>query len=79
MKKIICSFVLILAAMLLLVGCGKFTCDLCGEEKTGKQYKEEAFGEEIVYCSDCHDELESLEDGLEDLEDGIEDFVNSFK
>ena len=60
MKKIIVSIVLVLASMLVLVGCGSFTCDLCGEEKVGKQYKEEIFGEEFVYCADCHDELESL-------------------
>ena len=67
MKKIICSIVLILATMLCLVGCGKFTCELCGEEKSGKQYKDELFGEEIVYCSDCHEELEELEEGLDEL------------
>ena len=73
MKKIICSIVLVLATMLLLVGCGKFTCELCGEEKSGKQYTEEILGEEVVYCSDCHEELEELGDDLEDLGNALED------
>lgn len=73
MKKIICSIVLILATMLCIVGCAKFTCDICGEEKSGKQHEEELLGEKIVYCDDCYKELEELEKELEDAAGDLED------
>ena len=73
MKKIICSIVLILATMLCIVGCAKFTCDICGEEKSGKQHEEEFLGEKIVYCDDCYKELEELEKELEDAAGDLED------
>lgn len=66
MKKLALVLVLLLTVVT-LVSCGKFTCDLCGEEKSGKQHKEEILGEEIVYCQDCYDDLEELKDGLGDL------------
>ncbi|MCM1056469.1 MAG: hypothetical protein NC517_02535 [Firmicutes bacterium] len=44
-----------------LAACGKpFTCDLCGEEKTGKKYTETILGSEITYCQDCYKELKEL-------------------
>lgn len=43
-----------------LVACGKFTCDLCGEEKSGKNYKTEVLGEEVVICKECHDEIQDF-------------------
>ncbi len=73
MKRIFCSVVLLLATMLLLVGCGKFTCDICEEEKSGKQYTEEVLGEEVVICKDCKAELDELEKELEDLGDELGD------
>ena len=73
MKKIICSIVLILATMLCIVGCAKFTCDMCGEEKSGKQHEDEFLGEKIVYCDDCYKELEELEKELEDAAGDLED------
>ena len=64
MKKIIACAVMMLALVLTLASCGKFTCDLCEEEKTGKQYKYEVLGEEGICCEDCHEELEELKDAL---------------
>ena len=64
MKKILSLAAVALMLTVFLCGCGKFTCDLCGEEKSGKKYKEELLGQEIVYCKDCHDGLESLMDSL---------------
>lgn len=60
MKKLICVLLLIVVLASLLAGCGKFECDLCGEEKTGKQHKEEIAGEELVICDDCYETLEDL-------------------
>lgn len=60
MKKKASLLLMVTVAALALTACGKFTCDICGEEKSGKQYKTEMFGEKIVYCSDCNDGLEAL-------------------
>ena len=60
MKKKISLLLIAIAACLSLTACGKFTCDICGEEKSGKSYTTELFGEKIVMCSDCHDTLRAL-------------------
>ena len=43
-----------------LIGCGTFTCDFCGDEKKGKNYKSEVWGEELIICKDCYNELQDL-------------------
>ncbi len=66
MKKKIMALLLTAATVISLTACGKpFTCDLCNEEKTGKKYKETVYGEEIVYCQDCYDDLKQLLDMFE--------------
>ena len=60
MKKIITIAALILSLSFILTACGKFTCDLCGEEKSGKKHEETVFGQEVVYCDDCYEALDSL-------------------
>lgn len=62
MKKLISLIALLATLTALLCGCGKFECDMCGEEKSGRKHKGDLFGEEIVYCSDCKDALEDLAD-----------------
>lgn len=62
MKKLICLVLMTVTLAAMLCGCGKFTCDLCGEEKSGRQYTAELFGMEITYCSDCKADLEELAD-----------------
>lgn len=70
MKRKITASLLIVLTVLSLAACGKaFTCDLCGEEKTGKSYTESVLGTEITYCKDCHDELEALGNELKGLLD----------
>ncbi|MBQ8350831.1 MAG: hypothetical protein IJY20_02150 [Clostridia bacterium] len=69
MKKLIFGLVMAATLATALTGCGKFTCDLCNEEKSGKQYKDEMFGQEVVICKDCYNDLKELEEGLEDLSD----------
>lgn len=64
MKKLISVFLLVVVFATMLTACGKFTCDLCGEEKSGKKYTEEVYGQEIEYCKDCHDQLEDLADAF---------------
>ena len=62
MKKLIALIALLATMTVLLCGCGKFECDLCGEEKTGKKYEGELLGTEVVYCKDCREALEDLSD-----------------
>ena len=76
MKKILCSVLVLLSVLFVLTSCGKFTCDLCGEEKSGKKHEEEVMGQDVVTCDDCYDELEDLG---EDLEEGFEDLNDIFK
>lgn len=62
MKKILFTMLLVATLVLTLTSCGKFTCALCGEEKSGKRYTEEVLGQEVTYCKECHDSLEDLLD-----------------
>lgn len=66
MKKFI-SVSVILLALLSLCSCGKFVCDICGEEKVGKYEKDEILGQEIYYCKDCYEDLENIASGLEGI------------
>ena len=63
MKKII-ALVLVIATVFALTACGKFTCDMCGEEKSGKKHEESMLGESIVICDDCYKALEDLAGAL---------------
>ena len=76
MKKLICGLVLAATLATALTGCGKFTCDLCNEEKSGKQYKDEILGQEVIYCKDCYEELKELGEDLENLGDSIGDLFD---
>lgn len=60
MKKFVALLMLVIVVATLFCGCGKFTCDICGEEKTGRKYTEEIMGEKISYCKDCKEDLEAL-------------------
>lgn len=62
MKKRLIAAFLATVTILSFAGCGKFTCDMCGEEKSGKKHKEELLGETITICDDCYKELEDLAD-----------------
>ncbi len=68
MKKRVIASLLTVAAVLSLSACGKaFKCDICGEEKTGKSYKETVFGAEVTYCKECHDAFEEVGKELQNL------------
>lgn len=62
------ALVCVIAIAMSFTACGKFECDLCGEEKSGRKY-EGAFGTEN--CKDCYDELKELENGLKGLENAF--------
>ena len=64
MKKLICVVLLVVVIATMLTACGKFKCDLCGEEKSGKKYERELFGQEIDICKDCYKDLEELADAF---------------
>ena len=63
MKKVL-AVVCALVLMLALTACSKFECDICGEEKTGKQHKRTILGEKVTMCDDCHEAFEKAEDAL---------------
>jgi len=64
MKKLISILLLVVVLATMLTACGKFTCDMCGEEKSGKKHEESMLGESIVICDDCYKALEDLAGAL---------------
>ena len=76
MKKIIISIFTLVSLTFVLTSCGKFTCDLCDEEKRGKKHEEEVFGESVVICDDCYEDLEDLGDALDDGWDDLKNLFN---
>lgn len=61
MKKKIIVLLCAASTVLSLAACGgKFTCDLCGEEKSGKKHTSEVLGEEVTICDDCYGDIEDL-------------------
>lgn len=62
-KKILAAFLAVIT-LLSLAGCGKFTCDICSQEKSGKKYTETVLGQKVTICSDCYKGLEDLADSL---------------
>lgn len=65
MKRIISLMLLLVVALLVLTSCGKFTCDLCGEEKSGKKYSFELPNKEGICCKECYEDVETFNDLLE--------------
>lgn len=68
MKRKITVVLIAVFAMMSLTACGKFTCDFCGEEKSGKKYKVEWEDEEAVLCEDCYEGFQELQSSLESLQ-----------
>ena len=52
MKKII-AVICVLAALFALTACGKFKCDICGQEKSGDKHEVEILGRTLTVCDDC--------------------------
>lgn len=64
MKKKILAMTLAVIAVLSIAGCGKFKCDLCSQEKSGKKHTETVMGQKVTICNDCYKGLEELGDAL---------------
>ena len=62
MKRVISLIVCFVLCLGLLCGCGKFECELCGEEKSGKKYEGEVMGRTVVYCQECKEQVDSIRD-----------------
>lgn len=60
MRKKLSILAITLIASMMLTACGKFTCDSCGEEKSGKSYTTTMWGEKVTLCKDCYQELKEL-------------------
>ena len=60
MKKTISTLLILTMLSILLTACGKFTCALCMDEKSGKRHESTVLGEELVICNDCYLELKNL-------------------
>lgn len=67
MKKKITVLLLTMATVLSLTACGKFTCESCGEEKSGKSYKVSVLDQDMTVCGDCKKELDEAKNALNEL------------
>ena len=59
MKKLISIAALTLIIATMFTACSKFTCDSCGEKKSGKKHTIELLGEKATICDDCNDLMEN--------------------
>ena len=59
MKKLL-VLVSLLALVFTLCGCSKFTCDACGETKTGKSHEIEFMGQSATMCDSCYKQIKGL-------------------
>ncbi len=67
MKKICLTFT-IFAIILTLIACvGKFKCDNCNQEKTGKKHKVEFIEEKLTICDDCYEQWKELKDDIKEF------------
>lgn len=64
MKRKIVLLLTALLATLALAGCGTFTCDMCGKEKSGKSYSVTILDEKATICEDCHDGINAIKDAF---------------
>lgn len=53
---LLCGLVLAMTACSM----GKFTCDLCTEEKSGKKHTSDFYGSKITVCDECYKGINSL-------------------
>ncbi|MDE7298094.1 MAG: hypothetical protein K2N94_04605 [Lachnospiraceae bacterium] len=62
MKKRFLAVLLVTVSLLSLAGCGKFKCDMCGEEKSGKKHEQTVLGETLTICDDCYETVKGVVD-----------------
>ncbi len=58
MKKII-AVISLLILILSLSACGKFTCNICQEEKSGQKHTQKILGNDVNICKDCYEAMTS--------------------
>ena len=66
MKRKISMLFVVVIAILTLTACGKFECDWCGKEKSGKAYTVSSWGEKSTICKECKNEMNELKNWLEE-------------
>jgi len=67
MKKVIALGLVLISMMGVLASCGgSFECGLCGETKSGRKYKKDIYGMELLCCKDCNEEWNEYEDEIND-------------
>ncbi len=63
MKKFIAIALILVTVLALFTACGsKYTCDICGQEKTSGKNETTVDGETLVYCSDaeCKEAVDTI-------------------
>lgn len=66
MKKIL-AVVCVSAVVLALAACGKFTCDMCGQEKSGGKHTYEMLGQKLTVCDDCYNSVKGVANSMSGL------------
>lgn len=61
MKRKVVMLLVVVLTMLTLTACGRFECDLCGAEKSGRSYAASVWGEEVTICKECRDDIKELQ------------------
>ena len=66
MKKKMMVLLVAMLGVISLTACGgeTFTCDLCGEEKTGTKYSSNT-DEDMTVCKDCVDMVNDLMNSIQ--------------
>lgn len=54
MKRILCLLLLAVMVATMLCACGKFTCSICKESKSGEQHNVKVNKRQLVLCEDCY-------------------------
>lgn len=67
MKKKVTVLLLTVVTVFSLTACGKFTCDFCGEEKSGSSYKATFLGVDMTVCKDCKKEIDEANKELKNM------------
>ncbi len=67
-KRAIAVLLITVMSLTTLTACGgKFTCDICGKEKSGKKYTSEILGQTVNVCKDCKKEMDEALEALGSL------------
>ncbi len=61
MKRILCLALVVLMMCAMLAACGSFTCDVCKETRTSHKNSKTIDGETLVYCDDCKEAVDALQ------------------